>query len=376
MAGIYIHIPFCHQACHYCDFHFSTNLSLLDDLTKAIADELVMQRQYLGDPVQSIYFGGGTPSVLTPRSIEHLLAVMRNNYPLDADLEVTLEANPEDLTREYSRAIHSAGINRLSVGIQSFHEDTLKLLNRNHTSTSALESVHAAREAGFGNISIDLIYAIPGRESQWKSDLETALSLNVEHLSAYSLTIEEKTVFGKWHARGRFTPANEDVSAKEFELLIDMMEAAGYEQYEISNFAKPGLYSRHNSSYWKQVSYLGVGPSAHSYNLTSRQFNIANNHLYLKSIREGKIPSTLEKLTREDQVNDYLLTTLRTKWGSNLAKLKKDLSFDLVDIHGDYIRRLLGDGYAVIQNDHLILTRKGKFVADKISSDLFYTAGQ
>jgi oxygen-independent coproporphyrinogen III oxidase len=373
MGGIYLHIPFCHQACYYCDFHFSTNLSLLDDMSKAIAEELVMQRSYLREPVQSVYFGGGTPSVLTPDTIERLLALIRDHYRLEADLEVTLEANPEDLTPAYLRAIRSAGINRLSIGIQSFHDETLKLLNRNHTSVGAIQCVGDAREAGFGNISLDLIYAIPGREAHWKSDLDTALSMNPEHLSAYSLTIEEKTVFGKWQARGKFSAANEDVSASEFDLLIDTMEGAGYEQYEISNFAKPGFYSRHNSSYWKQISYLGVGPSAHSYNIRSRQFNIANNHLYLKNIREGKIPSTLEELTREDQINDYLLTTLRTMWGSDLSKLKNEYQFDLSGIRRDYIERLLNDGHAMIEGNHLILTRKGKFLADKISSDLFYT---
>lgn len=374
MAGIYFHIPFCKQACYYCDFHFSTNLSLKRDLLTALAHETEIQRSYLQEPVDTVYFGGGTPSLADPAEIGILLQKVRSVFQVEPDAEITLEANPDDLTPLKLQGLRDEGVNRLSIGIQSFDERVLRFLNRAHDHVAARNCIPIARGAGFSNISIDLIYAIPGQSyEQWKNNVTQAIALEPEHISAYSLTIEEKTVFGNWSAKGKLVPVGDDLSAEQFDLLIDLLEKAGYEHYEISNFARPGFQSRHNSSYWKQEKYLGIGPSAHSYNGVSRQFNVANNYQYVSAIREERVPFTIEQLSRVDQVNDYLLTTLRTSWGTDLARLRDIMEYDLLETRKTYIEALIRNGYAVVAQDHLVLTRKGKFLADKISSDLFLT---
>lgn len=375
MAGIYLHIPFCKQACYYCDFHFSTNLGAKDEMVKAIGSELQLQRDYLQEPVNTIYFGGGTPSLLDANELQFLMDQIRSGFNLATDLEVTLEANPDDLTVHKLHELKQAGINRLSVGIQSFDDDLLKFLHRAHDSLAALSCIRDARVAGFNNISIDLIYAIPGlNENQWKENLEKAIALQPEHISAYSLTIEEKTVFGNWSKKGKIKPVEEELSAVHLEMLVGNLKQGGYEQYEISNFSKPGFHSRHNSSYWKQIPYLGVGPSAHSFNGRTRQANISSNYEYLRSLAKGIIPASVEILTPEDQVNDYLLTTLRTSWGTDMAKLKREFGYDLQSHYRAYIESLQVQKLAVITNDHLVLTEKGRLLADKISTDLFVTS--
>jgi oxygen-independent coproporphyrinogen III oxidase len=372
MAGIYIHIPFCRQACYYCDFHFSTNLSSKSELFKGILHEIQLQKDYLTEPINTIYFGGGTPSLASVSELEGILDRIRQTFKVSHAPEVTLEANPDDLTPEKLGHLKSAGINRLSVGIQSFDDRVLKFLNRAHDTHTAAQCIPAARRAGFENISVDLIYAIPGQTSkEWSSNVVKAISLNPEHISAYSLTIEEKTVFGNWSAKGKLAPVGEEISALEFESLATLLENAGYDHYEISNFARPGFHSRHNTSYWTQEKYLGLGPSAHSYNGVTRQYNVSNNHQYISALKNNTIPSTLEILTPQDQINDYLLTTLRTSWGTDLAKLLRDMHYDLLKDHENYVHTLLIKELAILHEDHLVLTRKGKLMADKISSDLF-----
>lgn len=372
MAGIYFHIPFCKQACYYCDFHFSTNSSYKQELVRALGLELELQRHYLNEPVETVYFGGGTPSLLSPAELEFLLDNTRKLFHVVPEAEVTLEANPDDLHPEYTKKIRELGVNRLSIGIQSFDETILQSLNRAHDAAAAERCLEVAREAGFSNMSIDLIYAIPGlTDDLWMDTVRKAISLEPTHISAYSLTIEEKTAFGRWAARGKITPVTDDFSASQLGMLITALEAAGFQQYEVSNFALPGYYSRHNSSYWRQLPYLGIGPSAHSYNITTRQFNISNNHLYLKSLQAEKVPATVEILTREDQINDYLLTTLRTEWGTDLEILSTKYGYEVLASNGDYITSLLSSGLAILSGSRLILTSKGRFMADKISSDLF-----
>lgn len=373
MAGIYIHIPFCKQACYYCDFHFSTNQEIQSELVKAIATELKLQADYLGkEKVQTIYFGGGTPSLLNNNELAYLLEVIRSKFQVDASSEITLEANPDDLTPSKLHEIAQAGVNRLSIGIQSFHPDILTFLNRAHDSVAAVTSFQEARKAGFKNITIDLIYAIPGETiEQWKEDIRKALELNPDHVSCYSLTIEEKTVFGKRFSTGKLKATEDDVAATHLEILMEELEQAGYEHYEVSNFSKPGFRSKHNSNYWNQVKYLGVGPSAHSYDGHSRQFNISNNHLYLKSIQKGVVPFEREQLSKENRINEYILTSLRTSWGTNLKKMKDDFGFDMLRENRVYLSTIIGNGWAILESDVLRLTRKGKLLADKISSDLF-----
>jgi oxygen-independent coproporphyrinogen-3 oxidase len=373
MAGIYIHIPFCKQACYYCDFHFSTNQQQRTELVKAISSELILQKKYLkGEPVETIYFGGGTPSLLHPDELQSILKTIQDNFQLIDFLEITLEANPDDLDKTKLEWLFKSGINRLSIGIQSFQNKILKFLNRAHDATAAIECMALARAAGFTNISIDLIYAIPSQdEEMWIRDIRQAIALVPEHISCYSLTIEEKTVFGKWSVSGKFKSTTDEVAARHLEVLMEELEGAGYEHYEISNFSRPGFQSKHNSSYWKQSLYLGVGPSAHSYNGESRQFNINNNSLYVKALDRGEIPFEKEILTTEDKVNEYILTSLRTQWGTNLEELYSLYKYDLVKEHQAYLTTLFEKGLAVMDTDVLKLTRKGKFLADKISSDLF-----
>jgi oxygen-independent coproporphyrinogen-3 oxidase len=373
MAGIYIHIPFCKQACHYCDFHFSTNQNSRNELTMAIADELSIQKNYLeGDPINTIYFGGGTPSILTIDEIKSILDSARQNFDVLMHTEITLEANPDDLTTEKLLMLKEVGVNRLSIGIQSFDDSVLKFLNRAHTGYSAMQCVNEARIAGFNNISLDLIYAIPGQDDDaWRKNIKQVVALNPEHISSYSLTIEEKTTFGRWSAQGKLKAADDEIAASQLEILMQELEDMGYEHYEISNFSRPTFQSRHNSNYWRQEKYLGVGPSAHSYNGDSRQFNISNNNLYLQSLKDGVIPFEMEILSPEDKTNEYLLTTLRTSWGSDLQKLKNEFGYDVQEIHKNYLDTLHAKKLVEIDHGALKLTKAGKLLADKIASDLF-----
>jgi oxygen-independent coproporphyrinogen III oxidase len=341
-------------------------------MTAAIAKELIMQKDYLsGEAIETIYFGGGTPSLLAHDEIQLLLETIRSVYSA-APVEITLEANPDDLTPEKLRQLRSAGINRLSIGIQTFTTERLTFLNRIHDEASAVKSFYDAREAGFDNISIDLMYALPGgTDDYWRRDITRALELSPEHISCYSLTIEPKTAFGKWAAAGKLNPESDEVAAGHLELLMETLPLSGYEHYEISNFAKPGFYSKHNSSYWRGVSYLGVGPSAHSFNGQTRQYNVTNNHLYLNSLQADAIPFEQEILTRENRVNEYILTSLRTSWGSDLEFLKRHHAYDLIGENKKYISELLDNGLISFEDGILKLTKAGKLFADKISSDLF-----
>ena len=342
-------------------------------MVESFKNELRLQRQYLeGEKVETIYFGGGTPSLLTSEELADLMREVAVNFEVLPGAEVTLEANPDDLSFSKLHELFRLGINRLSIGIQSFHDKVLVFFNRAHNSANALQCIDDSRKAGFRNISIDLMYAIPGQsEDEWVQNIKTAVDLNPEHISAYSLTIEPQTVFGNWAAKGKLVPTLDDPAAKQLETLVSMLGEAGYQQYEVSNFAKPGFESRHNSSYWQRKKYLGIGPSAHSYNKVSRQFNVRNNHAYVKSLAEGKIPFEKEVLTRDDQVNEYLLTTLRTRWGTNLKVLQHDYHYDLLADQKRYIENLLDQDLATLEHDWLKLTAKGKMMADKISSDLF-----
>jgi oxygen-independent coproporphyrinogen-3 oxidase len=373
MAGLYIHVPFCKQACHYCDFHFSTNQETRLDLVQAIARELTIQQKYVEDePLNTIYFGGGTPSLLSQNELKIIFDSIHSNFVVNPEAEISLEANPDDLSEEKLQLLKEIGINRLSIGIQSFDDAILRYLNRAHSSQSAVECVASARKTGFENISLDLIYAIPGQDiAGWEKNIRQAIGLHPDHISSYSLTIEEKTTFGRWHAKGKLNTVDDDEAARQLEFLMDALENAGFDQYEVSNFGKPGFYSRHNSSYWKQEKYLGVGPSAHSFNGTSRQYNISNNHLYVKSISTGALPATKEELTREDSINEYLLTTLRTSWGSDLAWLLSNFEHNVQTENASYIETLESKRLVSLENNILKLTRTGRLLADKIASDLF-----
>lgn len=372
MPGLYIHIPFCKQACHYCDFHFSTNLSRQNEMVSAICKEMAIQKDYLDNThLDSIYFGGGTPSLLNSIQLERLLETIYKWFTPDQHCEITLEANPDDLDKNTLSTFKKMGINRLSIGIQSFDDAVLKFINRAHDSKMAHNALDAAREMGFNNISLDLMYAIPGQyDAIFENNITTALKFNPEHISAYALTIEKQTVFGNWYVKNKLTPVDDTVSASQFELLMAMLTANGYEHYEISNFSKSGIFSRHNSSYWKQEPYLGVGPGAHSYNKQSRQFNIQNNSAYLKSIDEGIVPFEREVLSLENKINEYVFTTLRTKWGCNTEKLLMEHGYNLLHEKQKHIGKLIENNLIYLDNNILTLTSRGKLLADQISLDL------
>jgi oxygen-independent coproporphyrinogen III oxidase len=373
MAGLYLHIPFCKQACYYCDFHFSTNQELRKPMAEAMRNEMILQRGYLDDEsLETIYLGGGTPSLLIQSELEGLFEQIHKVFSVNNDAEITAEVNPDDLTVEKIGLLKSVGVNRLSIGVQSFSDEVLHFFNRAHHAEEAILGFERARESGFENISLDLIYGVPGQDDlTWGKIIDRAIGLNPEHISAYSLTIEEDTVFGRWQARNKFEAMEEELVARQFELLMISLEKAGYEHYEISNFAKAGYFSKHNSSYWQQKKYLGIGPSAHSFNHVSRQFNIRNNAQYIKSIQQGVVPFELEKLTKSDQVNEYFLTTLRTSWGCDLAYLANELNYRLTDDQLSYVDQLVKNNLATKDATRLRLTRKGKLLADKIASDLF-----
>ena len=373
MAGIYLHIPFCKQACHYCDFHFSTSMGHKEATIQAIARELELRQDYLqGQPVHTIYFGGGTPSLLTQHELQVLLQTINNLFIVSEDAEITLEANPDDLSPEKLQELKAAGINRLSIGLQSFHEPHLRLMNRAHTATESLQCVKDAQAAGFDNITVDLIYGIPAPDhSLWHEDLQTLFSLNVQHVSCYALTIEPDTAFGRWSKKGKFKPAEDEFTAQQFEILLEQMQQHGYVQYEVSNFCKPGYESKHNSNYWRGVHYLGVGPSAHSFNGHSRQYNVSHNRRYTEAIAQDTVPFELEELSPADQANDYLLTTLRTIWGCDLAVMRDRYSYDVQAEHAAYLKELQAKGLAAVTDNVLYLTDKGKLLADQITLDLF-----
>lgn len=338
-----------------------------------MVQEIRFQRDYLSEErVNTIYFGGGTPSILDPRDVAYLLDAIYKSHRVTEQPEITLEANPDDLSPEKLRSLRAAGITRLSIGIQSFHDDILRYLNRAHDSATAVRSITLARENNFQNISIDLIYAIPGLSSPvWAADIERALSFRPEHLSAYTLTIEEKTAFGNWLSKGKILPVEEALAAEQQEILGDLLQREGYRHYEISNFALPGFESRHNSAYWNGEPYLGIGPSAHSYDRKTRQHNVANNHHYIRAIGEGKVPAVTEVLTRNDRINEYILTSLRTDTGCDLEVLKQTFDYDMLSLHGTYIHGLENRRLVTVSGSRLMLTATGKLLADRISSDLF-----
>jgi oxygen-independent coproporphyrinogen-3 oxidase len=368
LAGIYIHIPFCKQACYYCDFHFSTKVSDAQILIDCIKSEITMQKNYLNEKIETLYFGGGTPSILSLSQIDDLILQINNTFEVSPNAEITLEANPDDLSEEKLLSLKKAGINRLSIGVQSFDKNVLKFLNRAHDDQEATNSIKLARQFGFENISVDLIYGIPDRShEQWVDDLKKLIDLNPEHISSYCLTIEPQTVFGNWSKKGKLVSVEDDYSAAQFDIMVELLAKSGYEQYEVSNFCKADYYSKHNTAYWQQKHYLGLGPSAHSYNLETRQYNVSNNQKYIKAIQNGEIPYELEPLNRKDKINDYILTTLRTKWGTDIDYLKT-MNYC---INTEYLEMLINKNIATFNNNILILTSSGRLLADKIASDLF-----
>ncbi len=374
MAGIYIHIPFCKTRCAYCDFYSTTQTSLRERYIQALCRELELRNGYLqGHPVHTVYFGGGTPSQLRPTDLERIFGLLYKVYGLEQCTEITLEANPDDLTDDYVAALARLPFNRVSMGIQTFHDPTLRLLNRRHTAAQAVAAVNRLRRAGIRNISIDLIYGLPGEtQERWEADLRQALSLDVEHISAYLLTYEEGTPLYRMKQQGQVQEADEDSCLCFFTTLMDTLAANGYEHYEISNFCKPGFHSRHNSSYWQGTPYLGCGPSAHSYNGQTRSWNTPSIDRYLAGIDSGQPASDTERLSLHTRYNEYIMTRLRTRQGASLNTLRQDFGQSLTDYCLHAAAQHLAANRLETTNGYLRLTRQGIFVSDDILSDLMY----
>lgn len=372
MAGIYIHIPFCKKACHYCNFHFSANVRNTNDMVYAIGMEAKLRKRYITEKVHTIYFGGGTPSILPITSLRTLLTKLYENYTIAPDAEITLEANPDDINIDSLLSWKSLGINRLSIGIQSFHEADLKWMNRAHNAQQALRCIQLAKKVGFTNFSIDLIYGTPTLSNeQWKQNIAQALALGVPHLSCYALTVEPQTALHHMIEKKKMPDVSEERQSLHFEILSKTLREAGYDHYEISNFAKPGHYSKHNSSYWQGKPYIGLGPSAHSFNGTSRQWNVANNALYITSIQRGEVPFEIEYLTPQQQLNEYIMTSLRTMQGTSLSYIANIWSDAEATNIVKVAKKHIVSGNVNYVNNHLILTRKGKLLADGIAAELF-----
>lgn len=371
MAGIYLHIPFCRKRCHYCDFFKSTDLSQKARLLEGLRKELESRAsELISEEINTIYLGGGTPSVLLIDELKDILQTIRQNYKVAPDAEITMEANPDDLSQAILSVLREIGFNRLSMGVQSFSESDLKLMNRRHGVMQAIQSVKWAKTAGFTNISIDLIYGLPNQTlEEWERNVRIAVELDVQHISAYNLTYHEGTVFYDRLKKGILKELPDELSLQQFELLIGILKDAGFEHYEISNFCKPGLYSQHNSSYWKSKKYLGIGPSAHSFDLITRRWNVSSVSGYLDGVENNKPYSESEILTEQDRFNDYIITGLRTIWGISKELIQTEFS-DRYLAHFQKIRdKYLSSGH-VIENSGIIgLSPVGLFISDQIMAD-------
>ena len=372
MAGIYLHIPFCKKACHYCNFHFSTTRQRMPEMIQAINKEAQIRSNYVTEKIETLYFGGGTPSLMSDIELTGTIQQLKNLFEVDTNAEITLEANPDDITEKNLTAWKDAGITRLSIGIQSFFEEDLRWMNRAHTASQAMDCIKLAQDKGFHNITIDLIYGTPDlTDEKWEENIHTALLLKIPHLSCYALTVEPKTALAKMIDTHQSKDVDADKQARHFAILTERSAAAGFEHYEISNFALPGFRSKHNSSYWQGKNYLGLGPSAHSFNGKSRQWNVANNSLYLAALEKGEIPFEEEVLTASQQLNEYIMTSLRTMEGSSLPKIKNEWGEEKYAAFIESSQKHMLRGHMILVDDTIQLTAVGKFLADGIASDLF-----
>jgi len=371
---IYFHIPFCKQACHYCDFHFSTSLKYKEEMLWAMQQEIAKRAHYLEDKkVHSLYFGGGTPSILDAEDILQLIGTVEKYFEIAPDAEITLEANPDDLTREKVDALRQTPINRFSIGIQSFYEEDLRWMNRAHNAQEADSSIKRVQDAGFENITCDLIYGYPLLTNEkWKANMQKLIALDIPHISSYSMTVEKKTALAHFIKEGKTPGMSDAQSAAQMLMLIDTLTQNGFEHYEISNFAKDGMYAKHNTNYWKGKHYLGIGPSAHSFNGHSRSWNVANNAKYIAALTDDTSYNELEHLTKSDQFNESVMTSIRTMWGLDLQKVEKDFGYDYKQhILKESQTFLVNEELEIIDNNTLRATNKGKLLADHIASELF-----
>lgn len=375
MAGIYIHIPFCKTRCLYCDFYTGTDESQKDNFVNAVCKEILLRKNELNEPIQTVYFGGGTPSRLHVQHFQQILDAIHQHFRVDNDAEITLEANPDDLSWEYVCTLRDLSFNRISIGIQSFDDDELRFLSRRHSAQQAIEAVKNCQRAGFANISIDLMYGLPRQTLEiWKRNLQQAMKLDIQHISAYHLIYEENTGMHRLLSAGKIIPVHEEVSTDMFALLIDTLSEYGFEHYEISNFAKNGAYSRHNTSYWKNEPYLGLGAAAHSFDGHSRSWNVSDLSVYIQSINQGNVCFEKEILSAKDNYNEFIMTGLRTMWGVDLRQLRCLFGEKMEMYCLQNAQKHLNNGQLKIEKQHLKLTREGIFISDGIMSDLMWVS--
>lgn len=373
MAGIYLHIPFCKQACNYCDFHFSTSLKMKASFIDALLTEIALRKSvFEQQTINSIYFGGGTPSLLSEKDLNRIFETLFTSFRVSPMAEITLEANPDDLSLEKIKVLKNTPINRLSIGVQSFRDEDLRFMKRAHNAREALSSIKNSKQAGFTNLTIDLIYGTPGMDtSAWLENLNIAFALDIPHISCYALTVEPNTELHHQILHQKVSNVDEHQSAVQFELLTRQMKRNGYEQYEISNFCIPGAYSKHNSSYWKKNMYLGLGPSSHSFYDNKRLWNVSNNTTYVKSLAQNLLPLKEEVLSLEDRYNEYVMTSLRTKWGCSIAEIENNFSSELADYFRNEIELYVSSKNVLVKKEVYYLSEKGTLLADRIASDLF-----
>ena len=372
MAGIYIHIPFCKKACHYCDFYFTTSTQYEEDIVNAICKELILKKSRIIGNIDTIYFGGGTPSVLHERSIAQIFETIYRNYSVNLEAEITLEANPDDLTLQKIETIKSFPINRFSIGIQSFFNEDLIWMNRAHNANEAEYCIKLAQDRGFENLTIDLIYGFPLlTDDKWQSNLTKAIDLLVPHISAYALTVEPKTALAFSIKTKKQQPVSDKQSADQFIFLMETLFENGFEQYEISNFAKDGNYAVHNTNYWRGVPFIGIGPSAHGFDGINRTMNPANNAVYLKEIKKGVLPEKIEILSTEDRFNEYIMTSLRTIWGFDLKIIQKDFGDFFLSETKKQFPKFISKDWINQTGSIITLTQSGKLFADHIASEMF-----
>jgi oxygen-independent coproporphyrinogen-3 oxidase len=372
MAGIYIHIPFCKKACHYCDFHFSTKLDYQQAMVDTICLEINQRAVEINEPLASIYFGGGTPSVLSKTQLQQILQTIQSNFKISADAEITLEANPDDMKNDEMASWFELDINRLSVGIQSFNQSQLDWMNRAHTAEESLKCIEKAAKIGFKSFSVDLIYGLPNLSNQeWREALNTAVSLGVNHLSTYCLTVETNTALAKMVSTGKIKPLSDEKQSEQFIILTNFLTDNGWDHYEISNSCKSGNFAKHNTAYWQRKTYLGIGPSAHSYNGLQRKWNIANNQKYMKLVTNNETAFEIENLSIADQINEFVLTGLRTKWGISQETLFTNWKHTFPKDEQELINQWCNNGLMNNRNNILTLTKEGRLYADQLASELF-----
>ena len=372
MSGIYIHIPFCKKACHYCNFHFSTNQNSKSAFIEAVCRELILRKsEYASDEIQSIYFGGGTPTVLDVTELNTILKTVYKNYKVSETAEITLEANPDDLDLEKIKQLSNTKINRLSIGIQSFHESELSAMNRAHNAEDARKCLELATTY-FDNITIDLMFGMPTMSIElWRQNLQIAFEFGIKHLSCYSLTVEPKTALEHFIKKGSHPPMDDELAAQHFEVLLEETSAQGLTHYETCSFGHPDYFSKHNTSYWLGKTYMGVGPSAHSFDGSKRSWNVSNNSKYIKALEVDKLPFESEVLSVENRFNEYIMTGLRTIWGISLGKIEADYGVKIKDHLLQNSKKFISSNTLVIEDNHLKITTSGKFLSDGIASDLF-----